>query len=109
MTYHCNAVLRKGPRIGEECGHEWVLRHDRPPKKCPMCQSFSGFGPIQAATNPGARELIGTASTEEVRLMAGVLSLLRSGDRIWADGVRQAVARHEAETKPVRRRKTGTQ
>lgn len=59
-----------------------------------MCQSFVGFGPVERT----AVKVAGT-SEEEARLLAGVLSLLRSGDRLYADGIRQAVARHEAEQK----------
>jgi predicted ATP-dependent serine protease len=81
------------------CGHEWIPRSEKPPKKCPRCQNFHSLEVIGQQKNPETKELLATASTEELRYLKGVLAILRENDPLFADPIRRAVDLHVYEQK----------
>jgi predicted nucleic acid-binding Zn-ribbon protein len=88
------------------CGHEWIPRSDRPPKKCPRCQNFHSLEVIGQQKNPETKEILATASTEELHYLRGVLTILRENDPLFADQIRRAVDLHDYEAKKSRRERT---
>ena len=63
--YHCT-----------NCDHTWAPRTPNP-KKCPRCQSFTGFGPVIQPKNPNARQVLETVSDAELKTLRDVLQILR--------------------------------
>jgi phage FluMu protein Com len=83
-----------------DCGHTWIPRKEKPPKKCPRCQHFNSIevvGGVQK--NPEAKTMLDSASAEEVKLLRGVLAILRADDPIYAPAIYRAVERFQAESK----------
>ncbi|MFN3323396.1 MAG: hypothetical protein ACK5AZ_07870 [Bryobacteraceae bacterium] len=88
------------------CGHEWIPRSYKPPKKCPRCQNFHSLEIIGQQKNPETMELLATASTEELSYLRGVLTILRENDPLFADQIRRVVDLHDYEAKKSRRERT---